>query len=1030
MPAPDAVKRLVDNFGTHLDHYKSSGYNETEVRREYLDPFWKALGWDIDNNQGYADAYKDVIHEDAIKIGGFTKAPDYCFRIGGTRKFFLEAKKPSVDVKDDIAPAFQLRRYAWSGKLPLSVLSDFEEFSVYDCRSKPKKSDKASMARTIYCTFDQYEHKWNEIEAIFSRDAVLRGSFDKYVETSKKKRGTAEVDDAFLEEIERWRELLARNLALRNADLSVRDLNYAVQKTIDRLIFLRICEDRGTEDYGRLRTVGNGNGTYPRLLELFRRADDRYNSGLFHFRDERGRPGAPDQLTPDLQLDDKVLKDILKNLYYPESPYEFSVLPADILGQVYEQFLGKTIRLTTAHQAKIEEKPEVRKAGGVYYTPKYIVDYIVENTLGRLLNGTDPEKPKPIPVSQAEKLKVLDPACGSGSFLIVAYQYLLDWHRDQYTLDPGTREEDEGKIKRHAGGKSPKIYQAKGGEWRLTTSERKRILLNNIHGVDIDSQAVEVTKLSLLLKVLEGETQQQLQRDFLKERQRILPDLGRNIRCGNSLIGPDFYDQPDLPDLDDETRYRINVFHWESAFPEVFDQGGFDCVIGNPPYVRQESIKESKSYLAERYDSATGTADLYVYFLEKAVHLLRQGGYASYIVSSSFLRASFAERLRGTLMSMAAVPRLVDFGGLGVFADAKDTYVCIPLLAKTEQPDRIEISKVTTLDYPTVAEQMRSTSFDVPIERFSADAWSLASDAEIATYASLCRGSTLLGVHVSKSMYFGIKTGLKNAFVVSGDTKAEICAQSPNSGSLLHPCRGGQDIRAYTIRPRDEWLIVMPCGFTRKAMEASGTVTERDAWTWLKQNHGPIADHLAGFEERLRKRQDQGEFWWELRPCDYYHVLDSPKILFPDICKAPRFAYDDTGIYVTNTAYFLGTGDKYLLGLLNSSVFWFCIGHISIPFGIRAGQYRYRMFYQYIEQVPIHPIDFADPADVEAHGKMVALVERMLKLHEDQAEEKNPETLRRIADDIAATDRRIDRLVYKLYDLTGDEITLVEGSLA
>ncbi len=375
MAPPEVISKLCDTFARHRDHYRSAHYNETELRREFLDPFFKALGWDVDNERGYADAYKDVIHEDSIRMGGLVKAPDYCFRIGGTRKFFVEAKKPAVSIEADSAPAFQLRRYGWSAKLPLSILSDFEEFAVYDTRIRPQKGDRPSAARTLYVTCDHYAERWDEIAAIFSRDAVLTGSFDKYAETSKQKRGTGAVDDAFLAEIERWRDVLARHLALRNPALSVRDLNYAVQKTIDRIIFLRICEDRGTEDYGRLQALLNGPRVYQRLMDLFRQADDRYNSGLFHFESERERDrgGAPDTLTPHLDVDDKVLKEILGCLYYPESPYAFSVLPADILGQVYEQFLGKTIRLTAGHQAKIEEKPEVRKAGGVYYTPGYIV---------------------------------------------------------------------------------------------------------------------------------------------------------------------------------------------------------------------------------------------------------------------------------------------------------------------------------------------------------------------------------------------------------------------------------------------------------------------------------------------------------------------------------------------------------------------------------------------------------------------------------------------------------------------------------
>ncbi len=363
MPVPEKVKELIERFDDNIEAYKSGGYGETEVRIEFIDPFFKALGWDIDNEEGAAEAYKDVIHEDSIKIGGTTKAPDYSFRIGGARKFFLEAKKPSVNIKGEPDPAFQTRRYAWSAKLPVSILTDFEEFAVYDCRVKPVKTDKADIARVMYLTYKDYEKKWDEIEGIFSKKAVLKGAFDKYAESQKKKRGTAEVDSAFLKEIESWRESLAKNIARRNPALSQRELNFSVQRIIDRIIFLRICEDRGVEPPDRLRGLQNGTNIYGRLCRYFHEADDKYNSGLFYFRKEKGR-GEPDELTLGLTLDDKPLKEIFKHLYYPDSPYEFSVLPADILGQVYEQFLGKVIRLTSGHRAVVEDKPEVKKPEG------------------------------------------------------------------------------------------------------------------------------------------------------------------------------------------------------------------------------------------------------------------------------------------------------------------------------------------------------------------------------------------------------------------------------------------------------------------------------------------------------------------------------------------------------------------------------------------------------------------------------------------------------------------------------------------
>ena len=369
---------------------------------------------------------------------------------------------------------------------------------------------------------------------------------------------------------------MARNIALRNPDLTQRELNFAIQQTIDRIIFLRICEDRGIENYGRLMALQNGENVYKRLFQLFRKADDKYNSGLFHFKKEKHRDNF-DNLTPNLAIDDKTLKDIFKNLYYPDSPYEFSVLPADILGQVYEKFLGKIIRLTPKHQAKIEEKPEVRKAGGVYYTPTYIMDYIVKNTVGKLV-----EHKKPGHRGAVSKIKILDPACGSGSFLICTYQFLLDWHLDQYVND-GPDKWTKGRI--------PRIYQSDKGEWRLTTDERKRILLNNIYGVDIDPQAVEVTKLSLLLKALEGEDEQSIGKQMSLFQERVLPDLSNNIKCGNSLIGPDFYDNRQLNILEKEEIYRVNAFDWDAEFADIMKSGGFDAVIGNPPYIRIQAMK-------------------------------------------------------------------------------------------------------------------------------------------------------------------------------------------------------------------------------------------------------------------------------------------------------------------------------------------------------------------------------------------------------------------------------------------------------
>ena len=613
MTVPEGLSHLVERFERNLDSYTSGKYNETQLRREFVDPLFELLGWDVSNSKGYSETYKDVVHEDAVKIGGGTKAPDYAFRVGGVRKFFVETKAPHKNLKNDPNPAFQLRRYAWSAKLPLSILTDFEEFSVYDTRFRPFKSDNAATARILYLRFTDYTSRWSEVANIFSREAIHTGAFDTYAESKKAKRGTAEVDESFLQEIESWREALAKNLALRNPDLGLRLLNTAVQKTIDRIVFLRICEDRGIETYGQLMALLNGGNVYGRLVQIFIQADARYNSGLFHFREEPGRSEPPDTQTLNLTIDDGILKGIISHLYYPDSPYEFSVFSADILGQVYEQFLGKVIRLTRGHRAKVEEKPEVRKSGGVYYTPTNVVDYLVRYTVGTLLEEAGTPK-------KAASLRILDPACGSGSFLINVYQSLLNWHLEWYHKDG---------IEKHSKGRNPKVYQGPRSEWRLTTAERKRILKNSVYGVDVDPQAVEVTKLSLLLKVLEGESADRLASQLKLFRERALPDLRGNIKCGNSLVGTDYYAESQAVLFPEDELYRINAFDWEVEFQQVLGNGGFSAVIGNPPYLSfsgRQAVPlddDLREYYARRYPGS-GWQTSHGFFIVRAHSLTKR----------------------------------------------------------------------------------------------------------------------------------------------------------------------------------------------------------------------------------------------------------------------------------------------------------------------------------------------------------------------------------------------------------------------
>ncbi|MEA3327370.1 MAG: TaqI-like C-terminal specificity domain-containing protein [Chloroflexota bacterium] len=993
MPAPETIHQLVQRFEDNSDAYRKPAYNEAQLRQEFLNPFFKALGWDIANNKGYAPKYREVIHEDSIHIKGSpnAKAPDYAFRLGGKRIFFVEAKKPAEDIQNTKEYAYQLKIYAWNTGLPLSILTDFEEFAVYDCRSKPNRTDSPAAGRILYIRYDEYLDKWDEIAGIFSPEAIRKGAFDKYAEDNTAKKGTIKVDDAFLQEIENWRILLARNIALRNEQvMNERQLNFAVQMTIDRIIFLRICEDRGIEPLNQLYELGKGKEVYNQLVALYQKADLKYNSGLFHFKAESGNQNHVDTFTPSLVIDDKVLKEIIKSLYYP-CPYVFKELPVEILGQVYEQFLGKVIRLTPGHRAKVEEKPEVRKAGGVYYTPRYIVDYIVKNTVGELLNGKTP--------SEAGKLKIVDPACGSGSFLLGAFQYLMDWHEKYYL------EHDPEKWSK---GKNPRIIQTAEGDWQLTTDEKKRILVNNLHGVDIDSQAVEVTKLSLLLKVLEEETGQ-LSLGF----ERALPDLNDNIKCGNSLIGWDYFEGQLIPDEAEVA--RVNPFDWEKGFPQIFASeasGGFDAVIGNPPYVRQETLGNDKKYYQSLYQVYAGMADLYSYFIEKGINLLAPDGIFSYIVANKWLRARYGKPLRDWLKTKC-IEEITDFGDLPVFEKAT-TYPCILRVSNKTPLMKPFVTNVDNLGFVSLEEYVEEYGDNVNQNKFEDDGWSLADSKTQSIFDKLQQNAIPLEKYVNGKIFRGIITGLNKAFVIDEETKKQLIEEDPRSQELIKPFAIGREIKRYQPIKNQHFLIFIPKGWTNSK-------TSKNAWDWFASEYPAMAKHLLLFEKKAKKRWDKGDYWWELRACDYYDEFDKPKITWGNLATTPKFCIDYDGYYINAPSVIISTEDLYLLGILNSNLCYYYISKIAA--GRRGGFFEYKPVY--VSKVPIHVIDRNNSNETAKHDQMVSLVTLMLELHKRTPQ--TPYEQERLEREIDVTDAQIDHLVYDLYGLTEAEIKIVEG---
>lgn len=982
MPAPQRIIDLVENFKVNFDHIQSSDFLEEDLRTNFLNPFFQELGWDMEDRAGKG-VLRDVHYEKVIKSG----APDYGFYTDGKLRFFVEAKNPSIDVCNNQAAALQLRGYGWSAKVPLSILTDFEEFSIYDTTVKPNPSDSARVARVegVCIKYTEIVERWDDIAATFSRAAVIAGSLDK----QEKKNSKQAVDKELLVDISRWREMLAKNIANRN-EVSEERLNRIVQDSIARILFLRICEDRGIAHAGELNSVTEGDGTYTKLYKLFKKAEQRYDSDLFEV-----------ESIANLVVDDKVLKEVISELYFPKSPYKFDAIPSEILGQVYEQFLGKVIRLTEGGHAKVELKPEVRKAGGIYYTPTYIVDYIVRNTVGKLVEGKTPKK--------IETLSIVDPACGSGSFLLGAYKFLADWYRDWYVTD------DIVKYK-----KAKKIYQDKDKQWQLTLEEKKRILTTHIYGVDLDRQAVEMTKLSLMLEALRAPEQQSLFND------RMLPRLGDNIKCGNSLIASDFSTIP-------EDLVRVHAFDWSVQFESIMKSGGFDVVIGNPPYIRIQSLQDTDpaavEYLKKTYKSATrGNYDIYVVFIEHMLNLLSRNGLLGYIVPHKFFNTQYGEPLRELLSTGRNLSEVVHFSDQQVF-ECASTYTCLLFLKKTPS-DSFNFCKVA--DLAGWREKLLCEKGVIAAKAVTAGGWTFGVGPGSGLMERLKGTGPCLGDLTE--IFVGLQTSADTVFLfkeweISADITKVFSKELNNwvevESALLKPVVRSGAIGRYWSTPGAK--VIFPYelseGKTSLIPEVKFAKKYPKAWSYLNQNKNLLSTREHG------KFKEKG--WYQLYPKNL-NLWERPKLLVPYMITELAASLDMGDSYFVNVT----TGGfgvvslkkeyslKYLCGLLNSSTLDFFLKRISTNF--RGGYFAANK--QFIAQLPIHSIDFADPEDVVLHDKLVSLVEKMLglmpKLHATTSESEKTA----LQNAVTATDQQIDALVYELYGLTEEEIRVVEGT--
>jgi type I restriction-modification system DNA methylase subunit len=776
---------------------------------------------------------------------------------------------------------------------------------------------------------------------------------------------------------------------------------------IDRIVFLRIAEDRGIEKYGRLQGAASKANIYKKLVANFLDADKRYNSGLFHLLPQDSEDSDFDGLAQKLKISDSVLKPLIDGLYYPDSPYEFSELPADVLGQVYERFLGKVITLKDG-VPEIELKPEVKKAGGVYYTPSYIVRYLVDATVGADLENSSVAEISGRGKRTSAPYRVVDPACGSGSFLIEVYQKLLDWYLERYVSAEKT----------YSKGKDATIFRGEKG-WRLRIAERKRILIDHVYGVDIDPQAVEVTKLSLLLKVLEGENSDELARQMDLFKDRVLPDLAKNIQCGNSLIGEEYEKLYPADMLDLDVRYSINTFDWQKRFAEVFESGGgFDAVVGNPPYFGIDKTwgagDHKTSALKALYPKIhTDKTDIYYYFLAKGVDISQ--GSVGFIVSRAFLEAVKAEKTRGYVSGNTGIIEVIDFQNFLVFEGVNIT-TAIVILSKRKRPKQTRVVQVRddiaisdrTEAFLTKSE--KPSRFLVPRTSLTAAAWRLSNTDKAALYARIDKAGEPLSRLCKLGQ--GMQTGLNKVF--GKKDAASIKAMGAKPKQVRRRARN-VDIQRYHILPRDEHLLYLE---NEPSFESLPSGVKRY-----------LESERSGLEKRAAYKRGNCEWWrytWPLQK-DLYQ---RPRIVCPYLATSNRFAIDMDFSYIglTDTTVIFPSGHKedikYICALLNSQLLDFRfqgIGKLK-----RVGIREY--FDNSVSQLPIRRINWSSTDDVEAHDRLVELYDDLHSTHLALTRPLAATVARDLKKKAIEDEDEVNELVFKLYGFAAHEIVDVDKS--
>lgn len=978
--APDdfpARRAIVQKWAALFTSTTSNSFREQELLADFIsDIFCGVLGYErpADNPTRYTRAREKYLEVD----GKFADAVLGIFGEGRKDRpiIAVEGKGP----KDPLERPFAGRKksavdqgYGYAINLPCDwiIVTSMRETRLYH-----KGSDQQTYER-----FDIHELATNETtlrKFIFllgaDRVVPVKGicHFDA-LKASSEKVGRTLTKKFYLEYAD-IRQDVFEQLCAENPDHSRHSILSATQKLLDRVLFTAFCEDRGLLPKQTLKNAFEHSDPYnPRPIwsnfrGLFSAIDKGnpsldippYNGGLF----------ANDPFLEGLNIPDSVCSHFF-NLgeyeYRPasevatEEDEQSGLIDVEILGHIFEQSISDLEQIRNELDGLVapagkEKHKTRRKKEGAFYTPEFITRFIVEQSLGPVLNdrferlrskltseasGSAAKalvNPKVYDLTSLNKpqrevltafwehwqeelttIRILDPACGSGAFLIEAFDQLHT-------------------VYQHSNDRLEELR----GQRSLFDLDR-RILQNNLYGVDLNAEAVQICRLSLWIKTA--------------ERGKTLTALDDSIQVGNSVV--------------DDSSVHPRAFDWKSAFADIFADGGFDVVVGNPPYIRQEWLAEYKPHWEKRFESYHGAADIFTYFFELGLELLRDGGRLGFITSGSWVRGNYGSPLRQYLSSKSKVESLIDFGEFQPFEGAEMIRPTIAVFSKQRPVGRLKLFKWLTSGHPpTNLSTILNTTGELGVDTLGESAWELESEEVAALRAKLASNGTSLKDYAGCDIYRGVLSGLTEAFVVDATTRDRLVRTDPKSDELLRPFVQGTSLRPWHLRESLSYLVTIPSSANQDWPWSEAN----DAETVFALTYPAIYQHLLPFKDRAIKRGDKGKYWWELRACAYWHVFGQEKIVWPDISKLPRFSMDTGQHVLGNTGYLIPVADYFLLGVLSSWTSWFYLSKTAQPLRLRGDRWQYRLFTQYMEALPIPSVNDYQRDEIAELAKLASSI--------------------------------------------------------